>query len=67
MLGDSGFNPRQGTKIPQAVEQLGPHTTTREPEWRSYWAHALWQKSVQDAAKIPPAATDSWHSQYIDK
>ena len=29
---DSGFIPRQGTQIPEAVEQLSPHATTREPK-----------------------------------
>ena len=33
-----GFDPGQGTVIPQAWGQLSPHTMTREPTTRSLWS-----------------------------
>ena len=39
--GDMGSIPGRGTKIPHAVGQLSPCTTTREPARCNYWAHAL--------------------------
>ena len=32
--GDTGSIPRQGTRIPHAMEQLSPHATNTEPTYQ---------------------------------
>ena len=50
------FIPDQGTKIPQASEQLSPWATTRE-------SMCPQQKIPCDATKTPCATTETQHSQ----
>ena len=47
--GEVGLIPGWGTKIPHAAEQLGPSSTTTEPQSCNYWQ--LW--SLSTATKDP--------------
>ena len=60
---DMGFIPGQGTKIPHALEQLGPQTTTTESAWHTQRVCELQRKIRRDAGMILRAATGTWCSQ----
>ena len=53
----------QGTKIPHAMEQVSPCTTTTESVCHNLSVCALQGRILQDATKIPGAATKTQTSQ----
>ena len=57
-----GSIPGQGTRVPRAMEQLGPCATTTELMHHNLSVCVLQQKISRDAMRIPHATAKTRHS-----